>query len=203
MWRVVFARSSTGGRHDHRAPPPRHRSTAAAPLDRRPRRPRHASDEIAKDYCETRDVRRGLRAFARSGTTSAAYEAAANLALARALLVEAGTGRRDGEIDFDVDPVQVHRPGRTDRAATLRRQRAASGPSRPRSRSRGRSPERAAASRSRGSGRERTRTARSPTSRSSSRTSSCRPGRLADSGAPTEAVEEILDHVAALREGRG
>ena len=26
--------------------------------------------------------------------------------------------------------------------------------------------------------------------------------RLADSGAPTEAVEEILDHVAALREGR-
>jgi hypothetical protein len=77
----------------------------------------NASDEIAKDYCETRDVRRGLRAFARSGTTSAAYEAAANLALARALLVEAGTGRRDGEIDFDVDPVQVHRPRESDLAA--------------------------------------------------------------------------------------
>ena len=27
--------------------------------------------------------------------------------------------------------------------------------------------------------------------------------RLADSGAPTEAMEKILDHVAALREGRG
>jgi len=25
---------------------------------------------------------------------------------------------------------------------------------------------------------------------------------LADSGAPTEAIDEILDHVAALREGR-
>lgn len=27
--------------------------------------------------------------------------------------------------------------------------------------------------------------------------------QLADAGAPTEVVEEILDHVAALREGRG
>lgn len=27
--------------------------------------------------------------------------------------------------------------------------------------------------------------------------------QLADSGAPTEAVKAILDHVAALREGRG
>lgn len=26
--------------------------------------------------------------------------------------------------------------------------------------------------------------------------------RLADAGAPTEAIDEILDHVAALREGR-
>ena len=27
--------------------------------------------------------------------------------------------------------------------------------------------------------------------------------QLADAGAATEAIEEILDHVAALREGRG
>ena len=27
--------------------------------------------------------------------------------------------------------------------------------------------------------------------------------RLADAGAPTEVIEEILDQVAALREGRG
>ncbi|MHA6512980.1 hypothetical protein [Tessaracoccus sp. Z1128] len=27
--------------------------------------------------------------------------------------------------------------------------------------------------------------------------------RLADAGAPTEGIEKILEHVAALREGRG
>lgn len=31
----------------------------------------------------------------------------------------------------------------------------------------------------------------------------CQARQLADSGAPTEAVKAILDHVAALREGRG
>lgn len=102
-----FARRSTGGRHGPRAPNTGQGSRTVAPVGRHPRCDAggKASDEIAMDHCEPRDVYRVLRAPDHSGTTSAAHEAAANRAFARALLI--GTGRRGREIDFDVDPVRV------------------------------------------------------------------------------------------------
>lgn len=155
-----------------------------------------ASDEITMDHCEPRDVYRVLRAPDRSGTTSAAHEAAANRAFARALLI--GTGRRGGEIDFDVDPVRVIDP--EERIVPRHPMPGAGGES------------------------------ESIATPEEGRRYSCLPDRgpamsqpelplpdvplivddllvqakrLAEAGAPTEMIEEILEYVVALREGRG
>lgn len=161
-----------------------------------------ASDEIATDSYETRDASQVLRAPDRSGNASAAHEAAANSVIRRALLIEPATGGRDGKIDFDVDPVRGINPKER---VVPRRPVPAGGK----------------------------RSSATPVAgpRMARRANSCLPiawvpavsepelllpdvplivedlllqaRQLADAGAPTEAVKAILDHVAALREGRG
>lgn len=84
-----------------------------------------APDVIALDNRETLDVYRALRGPDRSGMMSA-QEAAGNLAFARALLIEARSGRQGGEIDFDVDASQVIDPEQGS-CLDVRSQRAASG----------------------------------------------------------------------------
>ncbi len=61
-------------------------------------------DEIAQDYYESGDAYRELLATDPTGTTSATYEAVANTAYGRALLIEDASGRRGGDLDFYVDP---------------------------------------------------------------------------------------------------
>lgn len=67
-------------------------------------------DEIARDYYGTSDAYRELLAPDLMGTTSATHQAAADTAYVRALLIEAAIGRRGGDLDIYVDPVQVLDP---------------------------------------------------------------------------------------------
>lgn len=114
---------------------------------------------VASDYYGTSDAHGGLPAPDPTGTTSAADEALANTAYARAPLAEDAIGRWGGDLDFEVD---------SDHGVT-----AVSEPE---------LPLHDVPLIAEGLLRE----AR----------------QLTDSGAPTEAVKAILDHVAALREGR-
>ena len=116
-----------------------------------------ASDEIATDYCETRDARRVLRAPARSGTNLLPTRRLRTSSSGGLFSSRPRPGGWDGEIDFDVDPVRVIDP--TDRVVPRRPtpaggERSIATPvAGPRMARRAGS-----ASRSRGSGRERTRT---------------------------------------------
>lgn len=69
-------------------------------------------DEIARDYYETSDAYRELLAPDPVGTTSETHQTAADTAYARVLLIEAAIGRRGGDLDIYVDPVQVLDPER-------------------------------------------------------------------------------------------
>lgn len=192
-----FARQSTGGRHG---------LGASNPVGRHPRRSlRRRRQGVRRDrHGFLRDSRRqpGTPAPDRSGNASSAHEAAANSVIRRALLIEPATGGRDGKIDFDVDPVRGINPKER---VVPRRPVPAGGK----------------------------RSIATPVAgpRMARRANSCLPiawvpavsepelllpdvplivedlllqaRQLADAGAPTEAVKAILDHVAALREGRG
>lgn len=75
-------------------------------------------DDVARDYYQTSDVYLELLTPApRGGGLSATYQAAANTAYARALLVEGVIERRGGDLDLFVDPSKSGNPERKDRAA--------------------------------------------------------------------------------------
>lgn len=67
-------------------------------------------DEFAQDHYASSDAYRELLATHPSRTTSATHEAFANTACAWALLTEDAIGRRGGDLDYYVDPVQVLDP---------------------------------------------------------------------------------------------
>ena len=160
-----------------------------------------APEVIALDNRETLDVYRALRGPDRSGMTFA-QEAAANLAFARALLIEARSGREGGEIDFDVDASQVIDP---EQGIVPRRPMPAGG-------------ERSIAIPVAGP-RNGPQSQLMPPDRGVSAVSESellladvplivegllwQARHLSDLGAPIEIVNAILDHVVDVREGRG
>lgn len=64
-------------------------------------------DEIVQDFYETSDAHSEPLALESAGTSHAPHQAAADLAYARALPIEAAIGRQGGEPDSCVHPVQI------------------------------------------------------------------------------------------------
>ncbi len=127
-------------------------------------------DEVARDY----------------------YQAAANIAYARALLIEAAVERRGGHLDPCVDPVHVRDPngeGGTDLSPGRRRR----GPLAP-----ARSPDHA-----HGVQAVTEPMLQPPDVPLIVEELLAQAQHLADTGAPREAIDALLDHVDAIREGRG
>ena len=68
-------------------------------------------DDVARDYYQTSDAYRELLTPALRGDgLSATHEASADTAYGRALLIEAASEGRGGDLDLYVDPVQVRDP---------------------------------------------------------------------------------------------
>ncbi|WP_454227177.1 hypothetical protein [Propioniciclava flava] len=164
-------------------------------------------DDVARDHHQTRDAYRELLTpEARGDGLSATHQAAANTAYARTLLIDAAIERRGGDLDLDVDPVQVRDPH--GRIVPPRQ-----------------SPEAMGGVGGRGAdpvhSRRGTPAAARHTAHGQGVPAVTEPTlplpdvpliiedllaqakQLADAGEPREAIEELLDQVAALREGRG
>ena len=158
---------------------------------------------VAKDPNRVSDACRDVNPSALAGTTLVAVEAAANTASGKTVLIESAIGGEHGSLDPFVEPVRILDPER--RIASRR-------PS-PEARVEWGSIVLPVVNR-----KEARRTQSSPTAPNGFGRELELPApdvplivegllwharQLADFGAPTEAVEALLDHVAALREGRG
>lgn len=200
MWRVGFAHLTTGGRYDHRAPPPRRRSTTAAPLDRQPRRPRQ---RVPRDQ---HSIERRATSAGDSGLSTVRERRPPPT---RRLPTSPSRGLCSSRPAPDVATARSASTSTPSSPSTrrsgscrgVRCQLAASGPARP-----CRGPK------------DGPQSGLKPSDRGVPAVSELerlvpdvpilvedlllQARQLADSGAPAEAVEAILDHVAALREGR-
>lgn len=164
-----------------------------------------ADDHVARDHYQTSDANcEILTPEPRGGGGSAAHQAAGSTPYARALLIETVIERRGGDLDVYVDPCPGPRSERTDLSGAAV-SRGHGGVGIHRDPGRGHSGTLAAARVDHGQGvlAVTEHTLPLPDTPLIIEDLLVRAEQMTDAGAGREAIDELLDQVAALREGRG